>query len=127
MSLTKYKGVLILFVFLIASNCSKYSIKTEIALEEKKIYIGKVTPTQEAVAYFKLINIGNNNFVIDKIETDCHCTGVKWSRKPVLPGDTTEIIVRYDKHLPGFFDQIVKVYSKDIEHPILLVFQGYII
>ncbi|MDE6310516.1 MAG: DUF1573 domain-containing protein [Muribaculaceae bacterium] len=45
---------------------------------------------------FRYVNTGDEPLVLLNVRTTCGCTVADWSRKPLAPGDSAEIIVDYD-------------------------------
>jgi len=58
----------------------------------------EMTPDQEEIeAAFKVTNKGDETLRIARIKTSCGCTGSVVDRKILRPGDSTEIIGRFNK------------------------------
>ncbi len=45
---------------------------------------------------FRYVNTGDEPLVLLNVRTTCGCTVADWSRKPLAPGDSAEIVVDYD-------------------------------
>lgn len=45
---------------------------------------------------FRYVNTGSEPLIVIKVRTTCGCTVADYSRKPLAPGDSAEIIVDYD-------------------------------
>ncbi|MDE6277243.1 MAG: DUF1573 domain-containing protein [Muribaculaceae bacterium] len=45
---------------------------------------------------FRYVNTGSEPLIVIKVRTTCGCTVAEYSRKPLAPGDSAEIIVDYD-------------------------------
>ncbi len=59
-------------------------------------------------------NRGDRPLVILDVVTSCGCTVPRFSRRPILPGEKTEITVTFDPtNRPGIFDKDLTVYSSD--------------
>lgn len=63
--------------------------------------------------------------VILDVVTSCGCTASEFSRRPVLPGEETEITVTFDpRDRPGSFEKQLHVYSTDRERIATLTIRG---
>ena len=62
---------------------------------------------------FVFQNTGKVPFVIHRIEPSCFCTTADYSKRPVLPGATDTIRVKYDGNgfVPGYFVKRCDIYS----------------
>lgn len=97
-------------------------------IDDKTIDLGKIKQTDRSIATFTIRNIGDTYLEIENIVTDCHCTAPLWSKQPIKKGDKYELLVEYDNHSTGFFEQTITVYFKsDPNPPALLIMQGVII
>ena len=84
--------------------------------------------SDNASVEFKIKNIGQNNIIIDRVNTDCHCTSIETHKNAIIKPDSIyNLRVRYDKSSIGFFEQKVTVFYKNWEHPSLLLFRGHIL
>lgn len=69
---------------------------------------GKVSCT------FTGVNRGTKPVVLLDVVASCGCTVPEYSRKPILAGDSTRIVVTYDpENRPGSFSKELAVYSSD--------------
>lgn len=65
---------------------------------------------------FRATNQGKKPVVLVDIVTTCGCTVPTFSRKPILPNQSTEIIVTYDPQgRPGSFDRKLHIYGPNHE------------
>lgn len=76
---------------------------------------------------YNLTNNGNEPLIIDTIKIACTCTKFQFERKPIMPGETTQIKVTFDTaHKYGFQDRILEVYCNSPQSPIKLRFKGVV-
>jgi hypothetical protein len=67
---------------------------------------GKVSHT------FVVKNDGAKPLVITRVIASCGCTTPDWTKEPIAPGKTGEILVTYDPQgRPGPFAKTVSIYS----------------
>ncbi len=64
---------------------------------------------------FRFVNTGDEPVAITAARASCGCTAPRYDKNPVAPGDTSEIVVRYDPAgRPGRFHKYVAV---DFSYP----------
>ena len=83
---------------------------------------GDVTLGQGALnCAFTATNISDKPIVIYNVVSSCGCTGVKWTREPVLPGKSGKISATYSNDEgPYPFDKTLTVYISNVKKPIVL-------
>lgn len=79
----------------------------DVKWEKLIIDLGTVKQYNPTQAVFKFKNIGGKPIIITNAEGSCGCTDIDYPKKPILPGETTEIIVTYDAELLGVFNKTV--------------------
>jgi len=61
---------------------------------------------------FKFKNTGEVPLVISKVKTSCGCTTPYWPKKPIQPGETEEIKVRFNtNHKPGNQTKTITIHA----------------
>ena len=81
----------------------------------------------DLVKEFRFVNDGDKPLVIKKITKSCSCMTVTYSRKPVMPGDSAVIKIKYEPHKvePGIFYKAVQIYSNESKQRVrVLTIQG---
>jgi hypothetical protein len=68
----------------------------KIEFESTVIDYGTIEKGADGIRVFKFTNTGNAPLIITKVKSSCGCTVPKKPEKPILPGDTGEIQVKYD-------------------------------
>ncbi len=77
---------------------------------------------------FTGVNKGDRPLVILDIMTTCGCTVPEFSRKPVLPGERTQVTVTYDPfNRPGAFSRELGVYSSERVKVATLTIRGRVV
>ena len=100
-----------------------------IARFDRMIYdFGDVTLGQGALTCtFSVANISQKPAVINNVVSSCGCTGVKWTREPVLPGKTGKITATYSNDEgPYPFDKTLTVYMSGLKKPVVLRLRGVV-
>lgn len=80
----------------------------------------------DLIAMFRFVNEGDAPLVVKKIHKSCSCTTVNYSRRPVLPGESGEIKVKYEPHKvePGKFHRVIQIYTNESSKVKLITIQG---
>ncbi len=80
--------------------------------------------SNDGVYDFTFENTGNKPIVLTNVKSSCGCTIPKWDKKPVQPGESSIIQVKYNTDIPGKFSKTVTVYSSAENSPVKLQVQG---
>ena len=80
----------------------------------------------DLVKEFRFVNDGDEPLVIKKITKSCSCTTVNYSRKPVMPGQTGVITIKYEPHKveEGVFNRVIQIYTNASNKARILAIQG---
>lgn len=74
---------------------------------------------------FNVKNISQKPMLIHSVVTSCGCTDVKWTREPVMPGESGSISAVYtNDEGPYPFDKGLTVYISGIGKPVILRLRG---
>ena len=61
---------------------------------------------------FKFTNTGDAPLVITNVKTSCGCTTPYWPKKPIQPGESEEIKVRFNtRHKPGKQTKTITIHT----------------
>jgi hypothetical protein len=88
------------------SNDAKSAKITWISMEHD---FGEITQGIPVTATFEFKNVFNEPIVISNVRTSCGCTVAEYSKKPILPGESSTISVTYNAQKAGVFNKIVSV------------------
>ena len=64
---------------------------------------GEIEQGSEPLRVFNFTNTGNAPLVISNAKGSCGCTVPIWPKKPIAPGESSKIEVRYDTNRVGKF------------------------
>jgi hypothetical protein len=67
---------------------------------------------------FKFINTGDKPLVITKVQPSCGCTTSGWTKEPVKPGETGEVLATY-RTSAGPFNKSLTVTANDLPNVVL--------
>jgi len=63
---------------------------------------GKINEGEEVKHVYRFTNVGDEELVISAVRATCGCTVPRWDRKPIPPGESGEIEVKFNsKNKPG--------------------------
>lgn len=99
--------------FIVAS--ASFSYAQEIKFETNTINYGKIEKGSDGVRIFKFTNVGDAPLIIKNAVGSCGCTVPTYSKEPIMPGQSSEISVRYDTQREGMFTKNVTVTTNSIK------------
>ena len=75
---------------------------------------------------YRYTNEGDAPLLVIDSKVSCSCTKVEFSKKPLMPGQKAEIIVRYDprKQPAGKIYKAIQLFSNDPAGRHILIFRG---
>jgi len=74
---------------------------------------GTIDQNSEPFRVFKFTNTGNEPLVIKHAKGSCGCTVPTYPKEPILPGETSEVKVRYDTKRIGKFTKTVTLTTNE--------------
>ena len=112
------KKILILFIaFFSLTLVHSQEKKPEISFEKTVIDYGTVNKGDNGVREFVFKNTGNAPLIISNVKSTCGCTIPKKPEKPILPGESEKIQVKYDTKRVGFIRKSITVTSNAASSP----------
>ncbi|WP_313381506.1 DUF1573 domain-containing protein [Proteiniphilum saccharofermentans] len=83
---------------------------TTVEIEQAEIELQDTQMHETATAIFVLKNTGDVPLLIKDISASCGCTIPEWDKKPIKPGEKTEIKVKVTPDGTGYFRKTVTVF-----------------
>ena len=112
------KNILVLFIaFFSYTLAHSQEMKPEISFEKTVIDYGTVNKGDNGVREFVFKNSGNAPLIISNVKSTCGCTIPKKPEKPILPGESDKIQVKYDTKRVGFIRKSITVTSNAASSP----------
>ena len=112
------KNILALFIaFFSLTLVHSQEKKPEISFEKTVIDYGSVNKGDNGVREFVFRNSGNAPLIISNVKSTCGCTIPKKPEKPILPGESEKIQVKYDTKRVGFIRKSITVTSNAASSP----------
>lgn len=90
------KLMTLLFVGLVSLTMNAQEKVAKIEFKETTIDYGTIEKGANGLRTFEFTNTGNAPLIISKVSSSCGCTVPKKPEKPIMPGETGEIEVKYD-------------------------------
>jgi hypothetical protein len=93
--------------------------QTEISFTEQLYNFGELEAGEIVLHSFVFTNTGTNNFVIERLHSDCECVKASYSKQAVKPGEKGIIEVEFDTAgLVGKEYKTIEVHgnSKELKH-----------
>ena len=112
------KNFLVLFIaFFSYILVHSQEMKPEISFEKTVIDYGTVNKGDNGIREFVFKNSGNAPLIISNVKSTCGCTIPKKPEKPILPGESEKIQVKYDTKRVGFIRKSITVTSNAASSP----------
>jgi len=87
--------------------------KAVFALESDVVDYGTIDQGGEPLRLAKFKNTGTEPLIISGAKGSCGCTVPNWPKEPIMPGETSQIEIRYDTKRVGAINKTVTVTSND--------------
>jgi hypothetical protein len=91
----------------------------QINFETTSIDYGTIENGADGQRTFSFTNTGNSDLIIKSVKSSCGCTIPKKPSGPIAPGDTNQIVVKYDTKRQGPFRKTITVTTNIEENPIV--------
>ena len=120
--------LIIIMLFGISSYSQEGLIKkAEITFDKTIINYGTIDKGANGVRDFVFTNTGNAPLIISNVKSTCGCTIPKKPEKPILPGKSDKIQVKYDTKRIGFIRKSISVTSNASNPSVVLKITGQVI
>ena len=106
--------VLIFFISFLGFSQNKKAI---ITFDKTVIDYGTIDKGANGVRDFVFTNTGDAPLIISNVKSTCGCTIPKKPEKPILPGESEKIQVKYDTKRVGFIRKSITVTSNAASSP----------
>ncbi len=95
-------------------------------LASKTVDYGEITKGSDPLRSVKFTNTGNAPLIIKHAKGSCGCTVPNWPKEPILPGETSEIEIRYDTKRVGPIRKTVRITTNEGDQPHILQIKGLV-
>ena len=106
--------------------CAFAAGEADIKFEKTSHDFGSFPESQKVTCTFKFTNTGDNLLVIHQAIASCGCTVPQYSKEPIKPGESGEIVVTYNGagKFPGHFRKSVTIRSNAKKEIVRLYIEG---
>lgn len=99
---------------------------TTIEIEKTEIELKNLQLNQATTTTFTIKNTGTAPLLIKHVDAACGCTMPRWTKKPVLPNESTDVEVQVTPDEEGYFRKVVNVYCNTEQQNIALIVHGVV-
>ncbi len=100
----------------------------KIVFAEKVHNYGTIQKGGDGNCEFTFTNTGDEPLILSNVRASCGCTTPSWTQKPVMPGKTGTIKVRYNTNNVGGFTKTVTVTSNAVnDSRLVLTIKGNVV
>lgn len=117
------KKFLSLFAF-VAFFVSLATAQPVMTLEKTEVDYGSIAQGSDPLRKVKFTNTGNEPLIIKNAVGSCGCTVPNFKREPIMPGETSEIEIRYDTQRVGGINKMVTITTNEGANQRILVVKG---
>ena len=120
-------------VALLFASASAQTVTTEtnkvvpgpvMTFEKIDMDYGTIAQGADPLRKFAFKNTGTEPLVIKNARGSCGCTVPNYKKEPVMPGETSEIEVRYDTQRTGPFTKTITIETNEGDQPRVLTIHG---
>ncbi|HUR31007.1 MAG TPA: DUF1573 domain-containing protein [Saprospiraceae bacterium] len=87
--------------------------KAVLTFESDVVDYGTIDQGGEPLRLAKFTNTGTEPLIISGAKGSCGCTVPNWPKDPIMPGEASQIEIRYDTKRVGAINKTVTVTSND--------------
>ena len=110
-----------------ALDGEELELKAIITFEKTVIDYGTIDKGANGIKDFVFTNTGNAPLIISNVKSTCGCTIPKKPEKPILPGESDKIQVKYDTKRVGFIRKSITVTSNASNANVILKITGQVL
>ena len=113
-------------------NAQEFTIKTDpnagvFEFETEVLDYGTIAHNSDGKRVLKFKNIGKAPIIISRAKGSCGCTVPTVPKRPIMPGETAEIGVKYSTNRVGSFSKTITLYSNASEKTKTLKVKGKVL
>ena len=101
--------------------------QTTVICDRSMYDFGKFSVKETRTVVFSLKNTGTQPLLVTGVVTSCGCATPRYDKKPVKPGETTDIIVEMKAEEEGYFEKTISVHSNTPDSPIQFKIKGMVV
>ena len=93
----------------------------KIVFAEREHNYGTIQKGGDGNCTFTFTNTGDEPLILSSVRASCGCTTPSWTQKPVMPGKTGAIDVRYNANNVGGFTKTITITSNAVNEARVVV------
>ena len=93
----------------------------KIVFAEREHNYGTIQKGGDGKCSFTFTNTGDEPLILSSVRASCGCTTPSWTQKPVMPGKTGTVDVRYNTNNVGGFTKTVTITSNAVNEARVVV------
>lgn len=101
--------------------------KAHIHFKHEKYNYGEIEQNSNGRHVFTFTNTGKEPLIINNVRSSCGCTVAKKPTEPIMPGESSEIKVKYNTHIIGNFRKTITVRSNADNGVVVLQISGKVV
>jgi len=115
-----------------ATKSDEFTIKADpnagiFKFETETVDYGTIVQNSDGTRTLKFTNVGKSPIIISKAKGSCGCTVPSWPKKPIMPGETAEIGVKYTTNKLGRISRSITLHSNASEKTKIIRISGNVI
>ncbi len=95
--------------------------------ESTVVDYGTIAKNSDPIRIAKFTNTGTEPLIIKNAKGSCGCTVPAWSKEPIMPGESSEIEVRYTTNRVGTINKTVRITTNENGQPHVLRVKGKVL
>ncbi|SRR6056297_638839 len=95
--------------------------------ESTVVEYGTIAKNSDPIRVAKFTNTGTEPLIIKNAKGSCGCTVPTWSKEPIMPGESSEIEVRYTTNRVGTINKTVRITTNEGGQPHVLRVKGKVL
>lgn len=119
--------IAVLFISLISFGALAQEKIAKIEFKETTIDYGTIEKGADGMRTFEFTNTGDAPLIISKVNSSCGCTIPKWSKEPIMSGQSGEIQVKYDTKRVSHIRKTISVLSNAETPTVALKIKGLVV
>lgn len=118
-------AAVIFFAFGLMAQEAETGPKME--FESTVVDYGTIAKNSDPIRIAKFTNTGTEPLIIKNAKGSCGCTVPSWTKEPIMPGESSEIEVRYTTNRVGTINKTVRITTNEGGQPHVLRVKGKVL
>jgi len=110
--------IIIIAILIFSININAQEVKKNtnpnaavLTLEKKKYDYGTIYQNSDGEISIAYTNTGKEPLIFARVKSSCGCTTPRWSRQPLMPGQSDTLKIIYDTKRLGSFSKSITISS----------------